>query len=73
MPLLAQPDRAVKLFDMACTGCPIPTGNSSHGLRNNGPVEKEKRKRILYVSNAAVCAGFRCQVSHDADFYINDI
>lgn len=37
VPLLAQPDSAVKLFNEACTGWPIPTGNSSHGLRNNGP------------------------------------
>lgn len=53
MPLLAQPDRAVKLFNMACTGCPIPTGSSSHGLRNNGPAVEE---RIVYRSNATACA-----------------
>lgn len=48
VPLLAQPDSAVKLFNMACTGCPIPTGSSSHGLRNNGPAVT---KVILYEQN----------------------
>lgn len=38
VPLLAQPDNAVKLFSTACTGWPSPTGNSSHALRENGPV-----------------------------------
>lgn len=43
VPLLAQPDIAVKLFSMACTGWPNPTGKSSQGLRNKGSAVKTKQ------------------------------
>lgn len=42
VPRLAQPDRAVKLFNMAWTGWPTPTGKSSQGLRDNGPANNRK-------------------------------
>ena len=51
MPLLAQPDSAVKLFSMARTGWPIPTGSSSHGLRDTGTVVKQKIQHVFHIIN----------------------
>lgn len=47
VPRLAQPDSAVKLFSWACTGCPDPTGSSSHGLRDRGPAAREGTTRDI--------------------------
>lgn len=62
VPLLAQPERAVKLFWVACTGCPVPTGSSSQGLRNKGPAERTIRIRYEYGATLALI-----MPSHDGE------
>lgn len=58
VPRLAHPERTVKLFNIAWTGWPTPTGSSSQGLRDNGPANNTKMSLTSKISThyAQLCS-----------------